>query len=376
LLDRNETRTADLSPAWQLTYWDHFVADSELFLLVVREAGQIVAIAPLKRSKIWKLGLPIRYLEFIAAEESNYQDFIIGRRREEVLDSILKFLILHRSQWDVLYLCHLPEQSTTARYILDAPGRWNRSVVSRVAGVIRCTYMEIDKTWEQYCNSTTKVRNKIASKRRKLQKLGALTSFHCSNEQEYQTNLLRFFELHRRRWNGTDTPSQFHDDRYCRFYRDAGLQLLPKEQIDLFMVEVDAKPIAGLLTLRYDRGCVQQLTAYDPAYAHASPSLVMHELFVEELFADNVRVFDFGHYYAYKEAWANSFKNTLDIKVHLGGPVPYYDHMASSLFQGLRERIRRHDSLLKAARYMRRRFRMLSATRRRGAGSEEGPSAG
>ena len=376
LLDRNETRTADLTPAWQLTYWDHFAADSELFLLVVREAGEIVAIAPLKRRKNWKFGLPIRYLEFLAAEESNYQDFIIGRRTKEVLDSILKFLMLHCSQWDVLYLCHLPEQSTTARYFLDAPGRWNRSVVSRVEGVIRCTYMEIDKTWEQYCRGSAKVRNKIAFKRRKLQKLGAITSCHCSSEQEYQTNLLRFFELHRRRWNGTDTPSQFHDGRYCRFYRDAGLQLLPKNQIDLFMVEVDARPIAGLLTLRYDGGCVQQLTAYDPAYAHASPSLVMHELFVEELFADNTRVFDFGHYYAYKEAWANSFKNTLDIKVHLGGPVPYYDQIASSLFQGLRERIRRHDAIWKAARYMRLRFRMLSGTPKGGAGSGEEPGAG
>jgi CelD/BcsL family acetyltransferase involved in cellulose biosynthesis len=376
LLDRNETRTAELTHAWQLTYWEHLAAESRLFVLVVREAGEIVAIAPLKLSRRGKLGIPIRYLEFIAAGESNYQDFIIGRRHQEVLASILKFLLRHRGQWDVLYLRHVPENSSTARFFLDAAGGLDRSVVSTVAGIDRCIFLEMNQTWERYRAGTAKVRNKIASRKRKLQKLGALASFHCSGEQDYRTNLARFFDLHRRRWNGTDTPSQFNDDRQCRFYLEAGLRLLPKKQIDLFMVEMGASPIAGLLTLRYDRRCINQLIAFDPAYAHSSPSFVMHDLFLEELFSNGVREFDFGHYFPYKEAWANSFKNTLDLKVHLGGPVPSYDQMVSTLLQGLRARIRRHEALLKAARAVRNRLRRISTPRNGGAGPGEEPDAG
>jgi CelD/BcsL family acetyltransferase involved in cellulose biosynthesis len=368
LLDQNETRMAELTHSWQMTYWDHLADDSQLFLLVVREAGEIVAIAPLKLCKIRKLGIPIRYLEFIAAEESNFQDFIIGRRREEVLLSILEFLMRHRSQWDVLYMRNLPEQATTARFFLDVPGRLDPSVDSNVVGVRRCIYMDIDKTWKQYRENSAKMRNKIASKKRKLQKVGAITYFHCFNGKDFETNLPRFFDLHRRRWNGTDTPSQFHDERHCRFYLEAGLRLLPKKQIDLFMFELDDKPIAGLLTLRYDRGCVQQITAYDPAHAHASPSLVMHEIFVEELFANGMQRFDFGNYYPYKETWANSFKNTLDIKIHLGGLIPRYDHLASTMLQGLRGRIRKHDNMRKAARFVRRRFRMRQTPKSHGTG--------
>lgn len=369
LLDQSETKTADLTPAWQLTYWDHLAATSQLFLLVVREAGEIVAIAPLKRRTTRKFGLPIRYLEFIAAGQSNYQDFIIGRRREEVLASIVEYLVLHRNQWDVLYLRHVPEHSTTARFFLEAPARQNRSVVSRVTRVQRCIYLEIEQSWEQYCAGSVKMRSKIASKQRKLQKLGDIVVYHCNTEHDYEKNLTRFFELHRLRWNNTDTPSQFNDERYCRFYRDAGFQLLSKKQLDLFMFEVDEKPIAGLLTLRYDRRCVQQLTAFDPVYAPTSPSLVMHEIFVEELFGDDVGMFDFGHYYPYKEAWASSFKNTLDIKVHLVGLAPYYEHLASNLWQALYIRIRKHQTLWKADRSVRRWLRMLSTSRKGEAGA-------
>jgi hypothetical protein len=94
----------------------------------------------------------------------------------------------------------------------------------------------------------------------------------------------------------------------------------------------------------------------------------MHELYVEELFGNNMRVFDFGNYHAYKESWANSFKNKLDIKVHLGGLIPYYDHLVSTLFQKLRIRIRKHDALLKAARYVRYRWQTLTIPRSRRAG--------
>jgi hypothetical protein len=101
---------------------------------------------PSELGKTWKFGIPIRYLEFIAAEESDYQDFIIGRRHEEVLASILEFLMLHRSQWDVLYLKHVPEYSTTARFFLDPLNMLNSSMVSRVVGVRKCIFLEIKQT--------------------------------------------------------------------------------------------------------------------------------------------------------------------------------------------------------------------------------------
>jgi CelD/BcsL family acetyltransferase involved in cellulose biosynthesis len=368
LLDQNETKTVELTHAWEMTYLDQLASDSRLYLLVVREAGEIVAIAPLKLGKTWKFGIPIRYLEFIAAEESDYQDFIIGRRHEEVLASILEFLMLHRSQWDVLYLKHVPEHSTTARFFLDPLNMLNSSVVSRVVGVRKCIFLEIKQTWKQYCADSAKIRKKIAYYKRKLQKLGTLTSFHCSNGQDFETNLAQFFDLHRRRWNGTHTPSKFNDERYCRFYLNSGLRLLMKKQIDLFMLEVGEKPIAGLITLRYDKDIIQHLTAYDPAYAPFSPSLVMHELYVEDLFANEERIFDFGNHHTYKETWANSFKNKLDIKVHLGGLIPSYDHLVSTLLQELRVRIRKRDALLKAARYVQYRWQRLTIPRSRRAG--------
>jgi hypothetical protein len=89
----------------------------------------------------------------------------------------------------------------------------------------------------------------------------------------------------------------------------------------------------------------------------------MHEIFVKELFGQRRCVFDFGHYYPYKEAWASEYKNTVDIKVHHGGLIARYDHLSATLSEALRDRVRRRPGLLQAARHLRRLLRARARDR-------------
>ena len=97
--------------------------------------------------------------------------------------------------------------------------------------------------------------------------------FHCSSEEQFTSNLHKFFELHRKRWNPTDTPSQFNEERYCRFYMEVSSQLRPKGQTDLFVVSVGESPVALLYSFLFGRTQLLQLIAYDVDY-DGSPSMV------------------------------------------------------------------------------------------------------
>jgi CelD/BcsL family acetyltransferase involved in cellulose biosynthesis len=357
LLEHNETKTTELTYEWQLTYWKYFAKNSKLFVLVVQQAGSVVAIAPLKLTESRKFGVKTRYLEFMAGMESNYQDFLIGNNNDEVLECILNYFITHKNMWDVLRLRHIPESSTTAHFFLNKP---DDSLMSRIVGVEKCIFLKLDKTWEAYTAASKKARNKIAYKTRKLQKLGEINCFHCLQEEQLRANLLKFFELHRKQWNITDTPSQFNDDRYCQFYLDVSLQLLPKRQIDLFVLEVEETPVALLYAFLFAGSCTQQLTAYDIEYAKMSPSLIMHEKFMKEIFADSVEIFDFGHYYPYKELWADCFKDRLNIEVYPRRILSYYVNILTKIDDSLRAKLRQNARLMKFAKYVRWRFKLLT----------------
>jgi CelD/BcsL family acetyltransferase involved in cellulose biosynthesis len=320
LLEQNETRTVELTYEWQTTYWEHFRENSEMFILVVRKAGSVVAIAPLRLTHARKFGITIRRLEFIAARESNYQDFIIGNGSEAIIQCILAYLADHAESWDVLRLTHVPESSATVHFLLNG---LDGSLLCRVAGTERCTFLEVHETWDEYATNSKKSRAKIAYRMRRLRRLGEISHFHCSSEEQFKADLLQLFALHRKRWNPTDTPSQFNDDRHCRFYLDIIPKLFPKGQIDLFVLEVNESPVALLYSFLFDHTCLIQLVAYDVEHSVAAPSLVMHELFVKQAFATGIQVIDFGHYYPYKEYWADRFKNRLNIEIYPRKLFPY-----------------------------------------------------
>lgn len=358
LLENNETRTVELTFAWQITFWKYFNQNAELFVLVVKEANSIVAIAPLKLTHTQRFSLKMRELAFIAAAESNYQDFIIGNNKEEVLDCIFNYLLDHSNQWDLLTLTHLPVTSKTASFFLNQSGRL---IYHRITEIEDCISLKIDKPWLEYEAISKKARSKLAYRQRKLQKQGDLTYTHCTDAEQLRSGMLTFFDLHRKRWGQTRTPSQFNDARYCQFYLEVSPQLLTRGQLDLFVLELEKKPVALLYCFLYAQTYLQQLTTYDVDYAQFSPSLVMHELFTKQVFTDGVTEFDFGLYHPYKEWWANCLKQRLTLEIYPNRKWPCYGiFILSKTLHSLRGNLKQISSLRKFVRYIRPKIRGLA----------------
>jgi CelD/BcsL family acetyltransferase involved in cellulose biosynthesis len=361
LLERNETKTIELTYEWQMTYWRHFNENSELFVLIVKEGASIVAIAPFKLTYTRRLGVTVRSLEFIAARESNYQDFIIRSDNKQILERILDYLTSMQESWDILNLTNIPETSTTAHFLLNG---LDRSLLCRIASAEKCVFLKIDKAWEEYAEYSKKTRKHIAYRKRRLQKLrdGEVSYLHCSSQEQLESDLQRLFDLHRKRWNQTKTPSQFNDDRYCKFYLEVVPQLQPKGQIDLFVLRVGDSPVALSLNFLCDRSYLGQLMAYDPEYEKGAPATVMLEMFVKQAFADGIEMIDFGYYHPYKENWANCFKNRLNIEIYPKRVLPCYIYLLTEILTLLRTNLRKITPLRRFVRYS---WRRLSSVTRR-----------
>jgi CelD/BcsL family acetyltransferase involved in cellulose biosynthesis len=356
LVEESQTKTVELSYEWQITYWKHLKKGSRLSVLIVKEADSIVAIAPLKLSYTKKYGIPVRRLEFIAAEESNYQDFIIRNNNGKVLECILSYLKSNRKSWDVLSLRHIPETSITAHFLLN---NLDRSLLRRTADSAECIFLKINKNWEEYAKGSTKARKKIEYRIRRLRRYGEFDCFHCSTEEQIRSNLLRFFELHRKRWDTTETPSQFNDDRQREFYLEVTPKLLAKGLVDLFVLRLRETPVALIYSFLFGRNRLIQLIAYDTDYSKGAPLQVAHELLVEQAFADGVEVIDFGHYYPYKELWADCFKNKVSIEIYPKRLFPWCIYALAEITNSLRVNLKRISLLRRFVRYIRRRVRLL-----------------
>jgi CelD/BcsL family acetyltransferase involved in cellulose biosynthesis len=359
LLENNDTKTVELTYEWQISYWQQFNQEADLFVLIIREADSIIAISPLKLIIKQILGIKIRCLEIIAARTSNYQDLIIGKNSEDVLVCILDYLIKNRGSWDQLSLRHIPETSKTASFFGEKLGNYPLFKITEIG---KCIYLALDKSWEEHKKSLGKHRrNRMKNYRMRIEReIGGIQLRESATDDQLISDLQEFFNLHRKRWNPTDTPSQFMDSRYCKFYSEAGLQLLPKGQIGLSVLEAGGATLAHLLFFTFRQGVLLQLQAYDPKYYKYSPSIVQLELFVEETLASGIDEIDFGSYYHYKESWGNHYKNRVNLFVFPKRFLPSIIYDITKLYLALRSRIRQHPRILKMIKVILRRARILN----------------
>ena len=358
LLAESETKTVELTYEWQLSYWETFHQNSELFILFVLDADEIVAIAPLKRTL---RGMPIRYLEIIAAAESNYQDLIIGRNTNEVLECIANYLIEHKKDWDFLNLRHIPETSKSISFFVTNP---DTHPLRKIVETEKCAYLQINTSWEEHKKGLGKDRkHRMKNRVNKMEReVGPPQTMICESAPQFNDAMQEFFALHRKRWGQTETPSQFLDSRYCEFYSYAGSQLFSKGQLNIANLSAGGKTLAQLLYFNFASTSLIQLIAYDPAYHPYSPLLLLQEFFVEKSLISGVEMVDWGTYYPWKELWTNKTKNRVNLILF---PEKIWSGILYALIKGygfLRVGMRRSPFVVKWAKFLRSKTHWLSKT--------------
>ncbi len=359
LLDESETKTVELTYEWQITYWQHFNENAELFVLIIREANDIVAIAPLKLVTTHVLGLKIRCLELIAASESNYQDLLIGKNTNDILESVFDYFLSVQHTWDMLSLWHIPEESSTAHFFL---GEFSQYPFRKIAGIDKCVFLQTETGLEEYKKGMTRHRRHRMTNylNRITREVGQVQLRICTNETQFRTDLEKFFELHRQRWDQTETPSQFRNDRFCKFYSSAGSQLFSHGQLNLAVLDAGEVILALLLFFTFGKTSLIQLIASDPAYFPYSPVLVLQELFVEKSLSNGITVIDWGTYYSWKELCTNQTKNRVNLKIYPKRNFSNLIYLFSKLYEALRSSVPHDSFIMNYARFLRGKVRLLN----------------
>lgn len=363
LLESSETRTVELSYEWQMIYWKYFNDHAKLFILLIKKASEIVAIAPLKLTYMKSLGLQIRRLELIAAEETNYQDFIIGQNGNDILECVLKYLLKFQKEWDILNLKHLPETSTSAQFLLNQLSDYP---VRKTVQVEKCMFLAIDETSGDCLDEfkkKKKSRKYLASQIKKLRGDLGEPRLERSTIDQVKSDLVLLFDLHRKRWEKSETLSMFNDKRYREFYLDATQQLMAKGQIELITLRAGETPLAQALNFTFGENVVGQLLAYDINYIKYSPEKVLLDLYVNEIVSNGTEIMDFGSYNPYKAQWTNRLKNRVDFRIYPKRLWPDCMYALGMVYNKLLYYLRMSDAILSTAKYVRTKVRSLRRSR-------------
>ena len=361
LLAGSDTDTIFLTFEWITAYLRWIAGDAAPTVLVAREAGEIVGIAPLMIATRTDSGAPVRRVEFIGVPNSDYSDFIITGGRLPVLRAFFKHLLGMRRQWDEVWLTEIPDSSGTieaATSIFSRP--W---IPGMVRAGVECPTLVIAGHEDEILDSLA--RKKYIGKR-DLQKSiayigtqGDLRFRHADTLDDALAVLPHLFRLHRQRWAGTPTPSKFENPNYERFYTELLTRLWPKGHVAITAMELDGLPIAVSFAFPYGTSWTNHNWAYDFEFSKFSPGSLLIQFMIADAVAQGYREFDFTRgAEAYKERFRNQVKRNTNLMLY-GDTSVYLHDWTGSMVSQARNRVARypavHDALRKAKRAVARR---------------------
>ena len=286
LLQKSKIHAPYMTYEWFKTAWEYLDNDKELHIILVKDDGEIIAIAPFLVSRKKFLGLSFNKLCFVRNANTPFQYFIFTIKKEESIALILNYLKAKSRLWNIIELEEMRVDSMTIELLRNTCS--SNGLFYHEEFKSNSWYLPIEQTWEQgLAKLKSKTRREFKRKLNRLGRLGELRLEIITDLEQINTHLKIFFDFHEKTWKGIEKNSEF-------YYKIT--EIFSKEnKLFLYTLLLNNKPIAYLYTIKIDNTLYGLKTTYDPSYYAFSPGIVLFYKSIELMHNQNdIKEFDIG----------------------------------------------------------------------------------
>lgn len=255
------------TPQYLKLYWEEFAQQPEhLLLAFAEEDGVQVGAVALER-----LDGTVRFLG--GTEVTDYMGPVA---LPEVRDAVAKELLAalgRRDDWEAADLRGLAEDRPwlQALTVAAAAQGFGVEVTDDQNGV--APFLPIPGSFDEYlAGLPSKLRHEIKRKARKLETEGGPYRVSVAQRDTLEEHLDRFVELHR---TSEGPKGVFMQPGMEIFFRRLGEAFLPLGVFNLTFIEVGGEKIAGTIGFRHEGTFSLYNSAFDRAWQHLSPGMVL-----------------------------------------------------------------------------------------------------
>ncbi len=294
LLNANRALHLFATPEWLGPWWQAYSRNKELRTLVLRdEMAGVVAILPMYVENIRQmLPITIRRLRLLGdgSNDSDDLDVLVQPGYEEaVVDCFLSWS--RTSDWDICELNCVSPRSTTIKPLRErlVEAGWKNRVTERPMSVV-----PLPATWEEYLKQLSgKERGKIGNRYRNLLNHYKVNFYRCERVEEIPAALETLFRLHQKRWEAKGLPGAFREAERRTFYYSMAAALLAKEQLELWVLELNDEAVAAQIGMRFEDKVYALQEGFDPACGADSVGYVLRSQVLRYCIEHGVRQYDF-----------------------------------------------------------------------------------
>jgi CelD/BcsL family acetyltransferase involved in cellulose biosynthesis len=248
------------SPLWNILWWQHLRRQrssihDELFTHTVRDAGRLIAVAPMMLTHMPARGMwRTRKLQFFGADPAITE--IRGlvsdpSHQSAALEALSRELFARQSHWDWLEWNGI-RQGTGADAWLDKTAcvNWGEQIPNY--------FVRLPATWDEFKSGRSRnIKESLRKCYNSLKRDGHRFNFRLStNADETAAALARFFQLHSARSaiQTTVRHADYFESAHSRnFLIDYARQAAPHGNLHVFELEIDGTVVAARLGFALDK---------------------------------------------------------------------------------------------------------------------------
>lgn len=276
---------------WQTTWWQSYQPGT-LWLITVREdSGNLIGIAPWFIEAHPQHGRVVRPIGCV--DVTDYLDIIADSSRVEVvLQSIAEFVASHRSEFEWLNLCNIPEQSPT--FSLLPPYLEECGLSVQLAQQEVCPIIDLPSHWEEYVESLDKKQRHEL--RRKLRRAEGATEqlewYIVNHDHDIEVEMERF--LHLMASSHSEKAAFLTDPKNRDFFKAIVPIALKNNWLQMSFLTIDAQPAAAYINFIYNGVVLVYNSGLLPnEFGQLSPGIVLLAHNIRHAIETGQKVFDF-----------------------------------------------------------------------------------
>jgi CelD/BcsL family acetyltransferase involved in cellulose biosynthesis len=268
-------------PPWLKAWWRVFGSGEEVYLRTVRQDGNIIGIAPMRKKGDAAL--------FIGdVDVCDYLDFIVVPGREADFFSVLAGGLESDGirQLDLKYV--RPDSFTMRGLVPLARERGYKVVITPEDVSVE---MDLPVGWEEYLESlSAKQRHEVKRKMRRLGESGDIKYCIIGDKAPPGDTLGTFFQMF---IESRRDKAAFLTERREAFFRTLAATTAEAGLLRLGVLELDGKRVAQIICFDYNNCIYLYNSGYDPDYVSLSAGLISKVLAIKDSIEKGKRKFDF-----------------------------------------------------------------------------------
>ena len=290
-----------------LRIWmNHFTPGGRLEILTARDrTGKLAAAFPLVKTRGFVCGLPARVGESTGNAHSCRFDMVAENGRNAG-KSFFAHLAADKS-WDVIKIADVPEGGNAWHLYRAAEeagfpvGTWESQ---------RSPYLPLPSSYDELLEGmSSSFRANLRRRRRRLEKMGAVSVERVTGGDDLQARLEEGFAIERSGWKGKNGTAILQDRRTYGFYTDLAHSAAARNYLSLFFLKLNGRSIAFHYGFTYGGIYYMPKLGYDETLKECSPGLVLLEEIIKDCIGRGVKEFDFlGLDGEWKTQWSSRMR--------------------------------------------------------------------